>query len=253
MDRISRIAGTARALAVFMVSLLLVLSAGCRAENAYPWLDELDAGDGAKASGARLMALDYGLHPLDRSVAGATTILIGVHGFRSEGYEWVYPLKTLDADDVATYFFRWDYSGCSGPAADALWQALEGLLATSAGVQQVRVIGHSYGGVLVSQLVARDSPVPIEIHTVAAPLAGMGGAMQRCGYTPPQTIGKEVQFFQWRTLQHLDSAFKDLDKDPQVLDLPEATITRLPETYRGNRLGHNWSISWVADELKKLD
>jgi hypothetical protein len=23
----------------------------------------------------------------------------------------------------------------------------------------------------------------------------------------------------------------------------------LPETYRGERLGHNWSISWVVDHL----
>jgi len=30
-------------------------------------------------------------------------------------------------------------------------------------------------------------------------------------------------------------------------------VTRLPESYRGRRLGHNWSISWVADELGPLN
>jgi hypothetical protein len=27
---------------------------------------------------------------------------------------------------------------------------------------------------------------------------------------------------------------------------------RLPEVYRGKKLGHNWSLSWVADEMKRL-
>jgi hypothetical protein len=26
----------------------------------------------------------------------------------------------------------------------------------------------------------------------------------------------------------------------------------LPEVYRGKKLGHNWSLSWVADEINSL-
>ena len=44
---------------------------------------------------------------------------------------------------------------------------------------------------------------------------------------------------------------KDLDYDPQVIEIKDSTVTRLPETYKGNKLGHNWSISWVADEINK--
>ena len=28
-------------------------------------------------------------------------------------------------------------------------------------------------------------------------------------------------------------------------------VKKLPETYNGRKLGHNWSISWVADEINK--
>ena len=42
---------------------------------------------------------------------------------------------------------------------------------------------------------------------------------------------------------------RDLDYDPQVVQIKDSKIIRLPETYKGNKLGHNWSISWVADEI----
>ena len=40
-----------------------------------------------------------------------------------------------------------------------------------------------------------------------------------------------------------------MDYDPQVVQIKDSKIIRLPETYKGNKLGHNWSISWVADEI----
>jgi hypothetical protein len=42
-----------------------------------------------------------------------------------------------------------------------------------------------------------------------------------------------------------------LDYDPQEVEILKSKVTRLPETYKGNKLGHNWSISWVADEISK--
>jgi hypothetical protein len=77
----------------------------------------------------------------------------------------------------------------------------------------------------------------------------MHGLNQLCDFEMLTSIGKNVQFFEWRTRKELDGAFKDLDVDPQVIHLTGSTVTRLPETYRGKRLGHNWSISWVADNL----
>jgi len=39
--------------------------------------------------------------------------------------------------------------------------------------------------------------------------------------------------------------------DPQVIELQGSKVVRLPKTYNNRRLGHNWSLSWVADQLTK--
>jgi pimeloyl-ACP methyl ester carboxylesterase len=236
-----------------VVMFLLVFTSGCEeTPMAYPWLTELDAGDGVKHSGQRLMSLDFGLHPLE-PVDQQTNMLIGVHGYASEGYEWVYPLQTLDNQETASYFFRWDFTECAAPSAETLRQSITQLLKASPHLESVRVVGHSFGGVLVSHLLADWSPaVPIEVHAIAAPLAGMGGITGRCDYAPPSAIADNMSFHQWRTQHHLDSAFKALDQDPQIIELTKGSAVVLPDTYRTFRLGHNWSISWVADELTSM-
>ncbi|MDA1342204.1 MAG: alpha/beta hydrolase, partial [Proteobacteria bacterium] len=59
-----------------------------------------------------------------------------------------------------------------------------------------------------------------------------------------------VNLYEWRTQQHLDSAFKDLPENPQNIVIEGSMVTVLPDTYNGHRLGHNWSISWVADNIQ---
>ncbi|MBD3648408.1 MAG: alpha/beta hydrolase [Pseudomonadales bacterium] len=234
----------------FFVLLGVALVASCDAGDLpYPRLHDLDAGDGVKSSGERLMDLPVGLHALEDDVTEPKIMLIGVHGYASEGYEWIYPLQTLDDNTTTTWFYRWNYNGCPGEPAEALRAAIEENVTKFPTIETVRVIGHSYGGVLVSYLIETDANTPLDIHAVAAPLAGMAGIGQRCDYSPPKSIGRNVSFHQWRTQHELDNAFNDLDEDPQIIDLPGAKVTVLPDTYRGRRLGHNWSISWVADEL----
>jgi hypothetical protein len=60
-----------------------------------------------------------------------------------------------------------------------------------------------------------------------------------------------ANLFEWRTQQDLDSVFKDLPQNPQNIEILGSFVTVLPDTYKGRRLGHNWSISWVADQLMK--
>ena len=69
-----------------------------------------------------------------------------------------------------------------------------------------------------------------------------------CDYQPISEIPKESVLYEWRTQYQLDNVFKNLNKDPQSIELNGSLVTILPDTYKGNRLGHNWSISWVADE-----
>ena len=39
--------------------------------------------------------------------------------------------------------------------------------------------------------------------------------------------------------------------DPQEVEIEGSIVTRLPDKYKNNRLGHNWSISWVVDHISK--
>ena len=56
-----------------------------------------------------------------------------------------------------------------------------------------------------------------------------------------------ISHYQWRTHKHQDGAFRDLDFNPQDINFDNGEIILLPETMNGQRLGHNWSITWVID------
>ena len=86
----------------------------------YPWLENLDPGKGYKQSGEKLSGLDLGLNPLERFNGKEKVLLVSVHGSRSEGYEWIYPLQTLDTDNSATFFYRWDDRKCYSSSAKKL-------------------------------------------------------------------------------------------------------------------------------------
>jgi len=215
-------------------------------------LERLEEGDGAKASGAALMALPLGLHRLEATTPEPTRAVIAVHGYDSEGYEWVHALKVLGSDGKSRVFlYRYDFNQCPDPMATELGAAIDALLAAEPELEALQLVGHSYGGVISALAASRyRGRVPLVVDLVASPLAGHPGMQSTCEYAgavaPP--AGAPVTLRQWRTRQELDGAFRGLDPDPQVVDLP-GEVTLLPETYRGNRLGHNWSISWVVDHL----
>ena len=93
--------------------------------------------------------------------------------------------------------------------------------------------------------------LPIEIHTIAAPLKGLGSRSLLCKYKTPVQVPKKSSLFEWRTIKKMDGAFQNLNYDPQNVEIIGSKVTRLPDTYNNNKLGHNWSISWVADNLNK--
>lgn len=235
---------------LLLSAALLLCSCTSRTTQAPP-LTELSAQD-AKDSGKRLIQLVDGLHGLHLP-ASANKALVGVHGFESRGYEWVYPLIHLHNPQTAVYFYRWDWNQCPQSGANDLAKALGELMAKSPHLTELIVVGHSYGGV-ISALVAQQWKVstPLSVHIVASPLAGLSGAGKLCDFPSleSQALPKTISWHQWRTRHQLDGAFKDLKPDPQLVNIAGATVTTLPATYRGKRLGHNWSISWVAEQLR---
>ena len=219
----------------------------------YPWLKSLDPDKGYKQSGAQLSGLNMGLQPLEKFTGKENILLVSVHGSKSEGYEWIYPLQVLDTEKSATFFYRWDDRKCYSSSAKKLIFYLKEVLKGLPDTERVVIIGHSYGGVLVASLVEGwQHSLSTEMHSVAGPI-GSPFSRGSCSFNPPKHIPDKLTFYQWRTQHHLDVAFRGLKNDPQNLDLIGSKVTRLPETYRGRRLGHNWSISWVADELGPLN
>ena len=89
-------------------------------------------------SGKRLMSLPYGLHTLEENNTMEKTLIIGVHGSNSRGYEWIYPLSSLDNSDKLVAFFRWDDSSCPGPGIQSLSQNLSDLLVEKPNIKKIR-------------------------------------------------------------------------------------------------------------------
>jgi pimeloyl-ACP methyl ester carboxylesterase len=200
--------------------------------------------------GQGLIDLPYGLNALESGLSESEEILIAVHGSRSQGYEWVYPLKSIDSLKKEMYFYRWPDQGCFEAPAEKLIKDISNILLENPSLNKVILIGHSYGGILVSDVLKKwANKIPVEAHIIASPLAGSDLLINSCNYSPIKKIKANSALFEWRTQHQLDSAFKDISPNPQDIPISGSSITILPDTYKGNRLGHNWSISWVADEV----
>ena len=133
-------------LAIFIASL-----AYSGQNEDYPWLESLDPEDGYKESGARLIELNLGLHPLESISEKETILLIAVHGGRSPGFEWIYPLQTLDTKEISTFFYRWNDKGCSLPAAEYLTVQIAEIIKTYPKFEKIILIGHSLSLIHISE------------------------------------------------------------------------------------------------------
>ncbi len=206
-------------------------------------LYELDPNKEYLKSGQKLMDLDFGLHDLEVNQTGKE-VLIAIHGGDSRGFEWIYPLQTIDNVVTKTYFFRWDTTKCPQKTIPIL---VKEILAMK-DIEKITILGHSYGGILSSLLLNEIETIETDIHVIAAPLAS-SDLNKYCEYIHPTSKNNNVSYYQWRTIKKLDYAFNSFDYDPQLIDFKESIVVRLPREYRGNRLGHLWSISWVADNI----
>lgn len=225
---------------VYLLFALLITPLELLSLNLY----ELDPNKEYLKSGQKLMDLDFGLHDLEANQIGKE-ILISIHGRDSRGFEWIYPLQTIDNEVTKTYFFRWDTTKCPQQTVPILMKEIQAI----EGVEKITILGHSYGGVLSSLLLNEIQNIETNVHAIAAPLSSKD-LEKYCNYVHPTSKNNNISYYQWRTVKKLDYAFNSLDYDPQVVDFEKSNVIRLPNQYRGKRLGHLWSISWVADSIK---
>ena len=232
----------------FFVFIFLLV--GC-SDNSLPpiKINDFKNDISVKNLGLRLIDLPYGLNSMEQRRDEVQEIFIAVHGGNSEGYEWIYPLKKINTKSRHIYFYRWPDNNCFQNSAKSLKNEITEILNKDDSVTKIILMGHSYGGILVTHLLKNwNLTTSLEIHVVASPLLGTPMLNSMCGYEPILAIPKKSVLYEWRTQHLLDNVYKDFNEDPQKIELKESFVTTLPETYKGNRLGHNWSISWVADE-----
>ncbi|MFQ6608853.1 MAG: esterase/lipase family protein [Fidelibacterota bacterium] len=224
-------------------------------------VSHLPTGEQVFESGKVLVAQPNGFtHIVNPNAIDSTTILIAVHGYATRGYEWIVPVTNLAVEHSLTYFWRYDWEECPDNSGWELAQAVSRLVRDYPLVERVVIMGHSLGGLVVTYCAAYlDLPIPAEIHTIAAPLAGIPRLLDKCkldnnrdGIPDYLKWDKDVSHIQWRTVHSQDNAFNKYDVDPQKMDLPGSAVILLPSTMDGRRLGHNWSVTWVIREYLGL-
>ena len=88
--------------AAYLAIFFILFSCG---ENKEVNLKEFSLADDVFESGKDLMSLPFGLHELENVGSLQETLIIAVHGSNSRGYEWIYPLISLnDSDNLMAFF-----------------------------------------------------------------------------------------------------------------------------------------------------
>jgi len=243
---------TFRASACVLALSLALGGAACKQGSSPPTLAEMQALDDSEEAGKRLISTAKGLHRLNPEAGSRRAAIVTIHGFDSRGKEWVDPLLTFADNGVEVYFFRWDDKQCPESGSKALEAALRDFIQSSPNLEKLTLIAHSYGGVIATLAAQHESlGLPVDLHVIASPLASVPKMRHLCDFSgvPAQAPADAISWHQWRTVHSADGAFKDLEVDPQRIDLPELEVTTLPEEFEGGRLGHNRSITFVSREI----
>ena len=200
---------------IFYTFALVFFIAGC-GNAPQPPIQLSDFSDeiSVKKLGERLIDQPYGLNSLEPIEEEVQEIFIVVHGGGSEGYEWIYPIKIIDTKQKHMYFYRWPDNGCFQSSAEELAVQINNLLSQNNSFKKVSLIGHSYGGILVTHVLKHwNEATPLEVHVVASPLLGTSMLKSICSYEPIEMLPNNTSLFELRTQHQLDSAFKDLSEE----------------------------------------
>ena len=99
---------------------LLFFSIGILSADSFAELKESYEADGPFSAGKKLAKLKPGIHYLEAINSSQNELIIAVHGWKTNGFEWVYPLIELNNEANRIAFFRWKTTGCPNKATEEL-------------------------------------------------------------------------------------------------------------------------------------
>lgn len=202
---------------------------------------------------SELMELPPGIHRIELPSNSVKRILIAIHDAQTTGFEWTVPLQSMDDTFTDTLFVRWDTNECPHASEEEVRAEISKLLNDDASIARITLVGLGMGGVYLSQL-ARNwkSQTRIDVHTVAAPLNGTVGVFrdQDCGEILPKSLPPTKRFFQWRIEPSLHSIFKEMNEDPQVVDLDGSLVISLPAEIGEDAVDSTKALEIVAERIQ---
>ena len=137
---------------LFCSLILILFIVGCGSSFQNPiQLKDFTNDEPVKKLGHRLINLPFGLNALEPSSEEAQEIFIAVHGGSSEGYEWIYPIKTIDTRQKRMYFYRWPDNGCFQDSAENLSDQINDILNQNKSITKVSLMGHSLSLIHISE------------------------------------------------------------------------------------------------------
>lgn len=183
--------------------------------------------------------------------------IVAIHGYyppgwMTKGFEWVEPLINLSQRQVPVWFFRHDWNQCAEESANHLHEELDLFLDQHSYLDSLWVIGHSLGGNITALFAEQwNLEFPITVHSIAAALGGIDRPLAGCKKIKREKyiINSNVNFTQWKTVQKQDGIFRNMDYDPQDVHIVGGRSVRLPQEWNNTRLGHNFSIVWVCNNI----
>ena len=243
----------------FYLSAALVLICGCGL-NTYKDLDASKIILEKSKYDEYLINRPNGIHGLKGyTPQDSSKAIVLVHGFYpldwpTKGFEWTKTLKNMTKIQYPVWWFRYDWNDCPEQNSRLLAFALDSLKDNIEGLELVYVIGHSNGGLIVTDLAEKwNSNLNLSAHSIASGLNHYRDRLKSCEVQGKEeyVFGENVDYIQWRTSKDVDGIFKNFDYDPQEVKLKNGNFVLLPKEWNGTRLGHNLSIQIVMEELVK--
>ena len=243
---------------IFRFILLLLSIIGLNAQEGSSEISLQNVITDRKKYDEYIINRSQGLHEITGFKQNDSTVgIILVHGFypsdwRSKGFEWAEPIKNFSKAGLPMWLYRYDWNQCPSITAMQINSDLATLLEKNKHLESLIIIGHSFGGLIVTLFSESwENTFPINAHAIASGLAKSKFDRKYLNCENPKKpkydISKYVEYKQWRTIKDQDGIFKRLNNDPQVVTFINGKTTLLPKRWKSTRVGHNFSILVVSD------